>query len=103
MLGDNGKPNDNMIMHVLSPYPEHRSALTDCFKLANSSLGVRKAILVYGFESERWSLGPIINSFEALASRTVRLGRRAEAAFSGLVHPIHDRGAVFVWEVNQSS
>lgn len=33
-LGDNGKPNDNMIMHILSPYPDHRSALTDCSKLA---------------------------------------------------------------------
>jgi hypothetical protein len=28
-LGDNGKLNDNILMHILSPYPEHRSALTD--------------------------------------------------------------------------
>ena len=27
LLGDNGKLNDNMLMHVLSPYPAHRSAL----------------------------------------------------------------------------
>jgi len=27
-MGDNGKPNDNMLMHILSPYPAHRSALT---------------------------------------------------------------------------
>ncbi len=33
VLGDNGKPNDNMLMHILSPYPQHRSALTDCEKL----------------------------------------------------------------------
>ena len=37
-LGDNGKPNDNILMHVLSPYPQHRSALTDCEKLARSSV-----------------------------------------------------------------
>jgi hypothetical protein len=30
LLGDNGKLNDNMLMHVLSPYQAHRSALTDC-------------------------------------------------------------------------
>ena len=29
-MGDNGKLNDNIVMHILSPYPEHRSALTDC-------------------------------------------------------------------------
>lgn len=26
-FGDNGKLNDNILMHVLSPYPAHRSAL----------------------------------------------------------------------------
>ena len=36
LMGDNGKPNDNMLMHILSPYPNDRSALTDCLKLANS-------------------------------------------------------------------
>jgi hypothetical protein len=33
ILGDNGKLNDNMLMHILSPYPQHRSAVTDCNKL----------------------------------------------------------------------
>src|SRR5262245_19129768 len=34
ILGDNGKPNDNMLMHILSPYPQHRSAVTDRDKLS---------------------------------------------------------------------
>lgn len=34
LFGDNAKLNDNMLMHLLSPYPAHRSALTDCEKLA---------------------------------------------------------------------
>src|SRR5262245_55984299 len=38
LLGDNGKLNDNMLMHILSPYAAHRSALTDCDKLTHSSL-----------------------------------------------------------------
>ena len=37
LMGDNGKSNDNMLMHILSPYPNDRSALTDCVKLANQS------------------------------------------------------------------
>lgn len=40
-LGDNGKPNDNILMHILSPYPAHRSALTDCMKLRDSGFAER--------------------------------------------------------------
>ncbi len=47
-LGDNGKPNDNMLMHVISPYDEDRSALTDCTKLMTGGLGNRHAILILG-------------------------------------------------------
>ena len=36
LFGDNGKPNDNIVMHILSPYPQQRSALTDIDKLRDS-------------------------------------------------------------------
>jgi hypothetical protein len=49
-MGDNGKPNDNMLMHILSPYPSHRSALTDCQKLAASGFSGSLAILIYGYD-----------------------------------------------------
>jgi hypothetical protein len=101
LLGDNGKLNDNMIMHLLSPYAAHRSALTDCAKLAASSLGTRKAILIYGFESAEWPLEPLISAFESLARDVVHLGQRSESGFDMLVHPVHRRGAVYVWEVFQ--
>lgn len=42
LMGDNGKLNDNMVMHILSPYPAHRSALTDCTKLLASQLGTQR-------------------------------------------------------------
>lgn len=54
MFGDNGKLNDNMLMHVLSPYPAHRSALTDCQKLVRSALPGRKAIVVFGYGYNDW-------------------------------------------------
>ena len=56
-MGDNGKPNDNMLMHVLSPYPNDRSALTDCVKLVESGLNGLKAVLVYGFDYASEVLG----------------------------------------------
>ena len=98
-LGDNGKLNDNILMHILSPYPAHRSALTDCSKLVNSPLGERKAILIYGFEHEKWPLAPAIDAFERLARAQVQLGPRHVAGFGNLVHPIHAKGRLFVWEI----
>ncbi len=103
VLGDNGKANDNILMHILSPYPSHRSAVTDCLKLVHSKLGQRKAILIYGYEAADWPLEPAIEAFEALASRQVKLGSRERAAFNGLIHPVHAAGQVFVWEIERRS
>ncbi len=99
MMGDNGKPNDNMLMHILSPYPQHRSALTDCAKLVESGLSGRKAIVIFGYDYERLPMEPAIDAFEALARRSVVLGDRMSATFEGLVHPVHERGRVFGWEL----
>jgi hypothetical protein len=98
-LGDNGQPNDNILMHILSPYPAHRSAVTDCEKLLSSGFAGRKAILIYGFEHDEWPLEPAIEAFEALARLRVRLGLRTEGSFSKLVHPVHSNGRVFAWEI----
>lgn len=97
MLGDNGKLNDNILMHILSPYPEHRSALTDCEKLSASSLGKNTAILIYGYDHPDWPLTPAIDAFERLASARVYLGPRAAAEFGSLIHPVHSSGSVFAW------
>jgi hypothetical protein len=50
LMGDNGKPNDNMLMHILSPYSSHRSALTDCQKLAASGFSGSLGVLIYGYD-----------------------------------------------------
>jgi hypothetical protein len=99
LMGDNGKLNDNMMMHILSPYPAHRSALTDCTKLLTSQLASHKAILIYGYDYPGWPMDPVINAFEVLAGRQVKLADRAVAPFGGLVHPVHQRGRVFGWQV----
>lgn len=98
-FGDNGKLNDNILMHLLSPYPAHRSALTDCKKLARSAFQCRKAVIIYGFDYPDWSLDPAIDAFEILARAYAALGQRHEAPFDGLVHPLHTSGRVFAWEV----
>jgi hypothetical protein len=99
LFGDNGKPNDNMLMHILSPYPAHRSALTDCGKLAACALAARKAIMIFGYDYDGCAMDPAIDAFEILASERVTLGVRYEAAYDQLIHPVHQHGRVFAWEV----
>ena len=103
MFGDNGKLNDNMLMHVLSPYSAHRSALTDCGKLVHSDLPGRKAIMIFGYDYNDWPMDPAIEAFETLASERVTLGDRHAAVYNQLVHPVHQRGRVFAWEVEGRS
>ena len=96
---DNGTYEDTAVKKILSPYPDDRSAVTDCVKLANSGFDARRAVLIYGFEDQsrppRW----LIDAFELIASPHATLGQRVEAALDGLVHPIFASGAVFAWEV----
>lgn len=103
LMGDNGKPNDNILMHILSPYPSHRSALTDCAKLAESGFEGRKGIVIFGYDYDGWPMDPAVDAFEALARRRVALGTAVSAAFDGLVHPVHQAGRVFGWEITGSS
>lgn len=99
LMGDNGKLNDNMLMHILSPYPAHRSALTDCQKLATSGFDARTGIVIFGYDYDDWPMDPAIDAFERLASATTALSERSIAAFKSLIHPIHTRGRVFGWEI----
>lgn len=101
LMGDNGKPNDNMLMHILSPYPQHNSALTDCLRLSESAFPGGRAVMIFGYEYPRWPLEPVIQAFESLASQRVQLGERFKATFDGLVHPVHEKGAVFGWSVQK--
>lgn len=97
--GNNNKPNDNMLLHLLSPYAKHRSAVTDCVKLGESGFAQRKAILIYGYEYDDTPLNKAIDAFETLARQRVSLGPRHESSFDGLIHPVHQAGSVFCWEV----
>jgi hypothetical protein len=99
LMGDNGRPNDNMLMHILSPYLVHRSALTDFVKLRDSGLVGRKAIVVFGYDYAGLPVDTAIEALELLASRQVKLGGRATARFGRLVHPVHQSGQVVGWEI----
>ena len=97
--GDNNKPDDTSLKDLLSPFDVDRSALTDCAKLAAADGPARKAIVIYGFDYPAWPMDPVIEAFEVRARVPVRLGERCEASFTDLIHPVHQRGRTFGWEV----
>jgi hypothetical protein len=91
-----------MLMHILSPYPSDRSALTDCVKLARSRLPGRHAVVIYGFDYPGLPMDPAIDAFELLARAKVGVGSRSEASYADLVHPVHLCGRVFGWEIGRA-
>jgi hypothetical protein len=102
-FGDNGKEAEHWSENVLHPYAGHTSAVGDCLKLVGSGFAERKAILVYGFEHTppKIPLEPAVRAFEIIAAEVadVHLGPRHTAHFYQLIHPVHQQGTVFGWEV----
>jgi hypothetical protein len=98
--GDNGKPDDTGIKDLISPFREDRSALSDAVKLAESGFSPRKAVLVYGFDDADRPLDAAIDALEILLRHRVSAGKRAEAAFVDLRHPVFRSGRVAAWEIH---
>jgi hypothetical protein len=59
--------------------------------------------VVFGYDYPDWPVDPAISAFEALAAQTVRLVASAPATFEHLVHPVHQKGRVFGWELLTST
>jgi hypothetical protein len=92
---------------VLHPYPGNVSSVGDCIKLIESGFSERKAIVVFGYEHSppQIDLTTAIESFEIVAKDIIGidLSERYSAEFGPLVHPVHQQGRVFGWEVLGSS
>lgn len=98
--GDNGKPDDTAIKDILSPFRADRSALTDCLKLAESPIEVRRAILIYGFDDTRRPAGG--DHWRVRDPCTITCESRTETRRS--VRPAGPSGPpsgeVSAWEIN---
>ena len=96
ILGDNGKLNDNITMHILPPYPKQRSALTDIKKLQQSEFDGNKAIVIYGYDTQNFPMSIMMNCFEHLAAEDL-ISPPLVYEFNGLIHPVHRSGWVYGW------
>jgi len=73
--------------------------LTDCIKLSGSGFPGTKAVVIVGYSYDDLPLEPAVAAFEALAKAMVMLGKRHEASFCGLCHPVQGEGKVLAWQV----
>jgi hypothetical protein len=102
-FGDNGRPAEHWIENILYPYRGTTSAIGDCYKLIESGFVERKAVVVFGFEHSPPQIGlePAIRAFELVAEHVCgfKLSERVEAFFRDCIHPHHQQGSVYGWEV----
>ena len=74
--------------------------MTDIGKLRSSGFEGNKAIVIYGYDYEDYPIAMMMECFETLAGS--HIGRREYSSFSGLIHPVHQRGATYGWMVRES-
>jgi hypothetical protein len=102
-FGDNGAEAEHWSENALHPYPGNVSFIGDSIKLIESGFSERKAIVIFGYEHSPplIDITVVIDSFEAIAKQVVGidLGERQSAEFGPLVHPVHQQGKVFGWQV----
>lgn len=105
-FGDNNQEDEHWFENILYPYPKkynNDSSISDCFKLWESKFEERKAIIVFGYEhlEVKIALEPAIRAFELIASQITgfSLSQRIETAREPLIHPVHQRLRIFIWEI----
>jgi hypothetical protein len=102
-FGDNGAQAEHWSENALHPYPGNVSSIGDSIKLIESGFAERKAIVIFGYEHSPplIDITIAIESFEAIAKQVVgiELGARQSAKFDLLIHPVHQQGKVFGWQV----
>ena len=100
IMGDNNKANDNIFMHIFSPYEKQNSALTDGLKLLKSGFDGEKSIIIYGYDYDDFPIEKTISLFEKTTKDFFNISERYSASFEKLVHPVHTRGSVYGWLIS---
>jgi hypothetical protein len=102
-FGDNGKPAENWSVNLLHPYSGNASLLGDCLKLAAFQCIEQKAVLAITYEHDppQVDLEVLFRAFELIARDvlSIQLGERQSALRSQLIHPVHQRLAVYGWRI----
>ena len=94
-MRNNGVHEEFLVNHILSPYEADHSFLTDTKKLLESGFDGKKAVVMYGYDYPDFPIDLILGCFELLAEKYFcKLTEQYEHSFDGLIHPIHQKGKV---------
>jgi hypothetical protein len=106
-FGDNGVEAEHWSDNILHPYPGNTSSIGDCIKFAPSTFTERKTVIVFGYEHTPSiiDLTVAVGAFELIARDIAgsafefSLSERHSACFADLIHPYHQQGKVYGWQV----
>ena len=94
-MRNNGVHEEFLVNHILSPYEADKSFLTDTKKLLESGFDGKKAVVMYGYDYQDFPIDLILGCFELLSEKYFcKLTEQYEHPFEGLIHPIHKKGKV---------
>ena len=94
-MRDNGTQEEFLVNHILSPYENDKSFLTDTKKLLDSEFIGEKAVVFYGYDYDEAPMDIIVGCYELIADKYFcKFKETYEHSFDGLIHPIHQRGKV---------
>ena len=68
-MRDNGTQEEFLVNHILSPYENDKSFLTDTKKLLNSDFEGEKAVVFYGYDYEVAPMDIIVGCYELIAEK----------------------------------
>ena len=106
-LGDNGKENGtNWLSKILYPFESNTSAIGDVLKLKNSKFEIKKAIILLSYRPEddeivQDKILTTLQCFEKITKDVlnINIGMMVKSTFKNLIHPVHNLGEIFGWEI----
>lgn len=102
-FGDNGKEAEHWSQNLIHPYEGNVSSIGDAIKLLKSDLEERKGIIVITYEHNPpiIPVDILVDCFEYIALKIVEvpLCIRHTIKIKNLIHPVHQQGTVYGWEL----
>jgi hypothetical protein len=102
-FGDNGAIAEHWSENLLHPYLGNTSAIGDTLKLVASDFPERRAVVIFAFQRAipKLQIETAVRSFEGIVTQVLRvkIGTRESSEFTSLIHPHHQHGLIFGWEI----
>ena len=96
-LRANGSVEPAIFKHILSPFPDDRSAVHDVNNVTRFDADHNVVGLIV-FHYDTWDSNLLVDSFRHIVRSTSEVDEY-RASFSGLVHKIHQQGEIVLFRI----